>query len=283
MEGALNAGKLGLERVLVILEAPELVLSSPYITKMLFVDGSEPLVLLVATLPCERISDLLNMIRSLRSTSTRASAWKLSSGQSRFDGKYCKHRDGWNFDAFHWSTQIRKSESEIIVSDSSPTEERIHFTSADLKIIDELIVNFDAKVVVPRTRVRVPHLTDRVIVQSNPECAGNILSAWRLLPVTYLTRLQNLETSEKRVLQMAALPSGTSMGLIDALANWMSRIDDYSAYRISVGTEESYKADAMFNRRERAWKWNHGDFFDARSFSRMRREAERGTIPVDLA
>ncbi|MHA2353538.1 MAG: hypothetical protein ACXADC_00015 [Candidatus Thorarchaeota archaeon] len=309
MEGALNAAKLGLERVLVILEAPELVLSSPYITKTLFVDGSEPLVLLVATLPCERISDLLNMIRSLRTTSTRASAWKLSSGQSRFDGKYCQHRNGWDFDAFHWSTQIRKSESEIIVSDSSLTEERIHFTSADLKIIDELVDNFDAtaneivnatglsdstafrkraslideRVVVPRTRVRVPHLTDRVLVLSDPECAGNILSAWRLLPVTYLTRLQNLETSEKRVLQMAALPTGASRGLIESLANWMSRIDDYSVYNISAGSEENYKADAMFNRRERAWKWNQGDFFDARSFRRMRREAEKGIIPVDLA
>jgi DNA-binding Lrp family transcriptional regulator len=309
MEGALNASKLGLERVLVILEAPELVLSSPYITKTLFVDGSEPLVLLVATLPSERKSDLLDMIRSLRNTSTRASAWKLSAGQSRFNGKYCKPRVGWEFDRFHWSTQIRRSDSDIIVSDSSLAEERIHFTPADLKIIDELVVNFDAtaneivsstglsdstafrkraslledRVVVPRTRVRVPHLKDRVLVLSDPECAGNILSAWRLLPVTYLTRLVNLETSENRVLQMAALPPGTSEGLIEALANWMSRVDDYSAYTISAGTEDAFKADAMFNRRDRAWKWNQGDFFDARSFKRTRREAEKGIIPVDLA
>ncbi len=309
MEGALNASKLGLERVLVILEAPELVLSSPYITKTLFVDGAEPLVLLVATLPSERIRDLLDMIRSLRSTSARASAWKLSAGQSRFNGKYCKPRIGWEFDKFHWSTQIRKNDSEIIVSDSSPAEERIHFTPADLKIIDELVANFDAtaneivnatglsgstafrkrasllehKVVVPRTRVRVPYLNDRVLALSDPECAGNILTAWKLLPVTYLTRLVNLETSEKRVLQMAALPPGTSEGLIEALANWMSRVDDYSAYTICAGTEETFKADAMFNRRERAWKWNQGDFFDARSFQRTRREAEKGTIPVDLA
>ncbi|MFX1262623.1 MAG: hypothetical protein ACFFAZ_11080 [Promethearchaeota archaeon] len=309
IEGALNASKLGLERVLVILEAPELVLSSPYITKALFVDGSEPLVLLVATLPSERIADLLDMIRSLRSTSSRASVWRLSAGQSRFNGKYCKPRVGWEFDKFHWSTQIRKSDSEIIVSDSSPTEERIRFTPADLKTIDELVVNFDAtaneivnatglsdstafrkraslleeRVVVPRTRVRVPHLKDRVLVLSNPECAGNVLTAWRLLPVTYLTRLVNLETTEKRVLQMAALPPGTSEGLIEALGNWMSRVDDYSAHIISAGTEEVFKADAMFNRRERTWKWNQGDFFDVRSFRRTRREAERGTIPVDLA
>jgi DNA-binding Lrp family transcriptional regulator len=309
MEGALNASKLGLERVLVILEAPELVLSSPYITKTLFVDGSEPLVLLVATLPSERISDLLDMIRSLRSTSARASAWKLSAGQSRFNGKYCKPRVGWEFDKFHWSTQIRKSYSEIIVSDSSLVEERINFTPADLKIIDELVANFDAtaneivnatglsdstafrkrasllddKVVVPRTRVRVPFLTDRVLVLSDPECAGNILTAWKLLPVTYLTKLVNLETSEKRVLQMAALPPGTSEGLIDALANWMSRVDNYSAHTISAGTEDTFKADAMFYRHERAWKWNQGDFFDARSFQRSRREAEKGIIPVDLA
>ncbi|MHA2003833.1 MAG: hypothetical protein ACW960_06985 [Candidatus Thorarchaeota archaeon] len=109
MEGALNASKLGLERVLVILETPELVLSSPYITKTLFVDGSEPLVLLVATLPSERITDLLDMIRSLRSTSTRASAWRLSAGQSRFNGKYCKPRVGWDFDRFHSQLDSRGS------------------------------------------------------------------------------------------------------------------------------------------------------------------------------
>ncbi|MHA2070724.1 MAG: hypothetical protein ACW985_02940 [Candidatus Thorarchaeota archaeon] len=309
MEGALNASKLGLERVLVILETPELVLSSPYITKTLFVDGSEPLVLLVATLPSERITDLLDMIRSLRSTSTRASAWRLSAGQSRFNGKYCKPRVGWDFDRFHWSTQIRKNDSDIIISDSSLAEERIHFSPADLKIIDELVINFDAtaneivnatglsdstafrkraslledRVVIPRTRVRVPHLKDRVLALSDPECAGNILSAWSLLPVTYLTRLVNIETSEKRVLQMAALPPGTSEGLIESLADWMSRVDDYSAHTISAGTEDTFKADAMFNRRERAWKWNQGDFFDARSFRRTRREAENGIIPVDLA
>ncbi|MHA2192430.1 MAG: hypothetical protein ACXAAR_03270 [Candidatus Thorarchaeota archaeon] len=92
------------------------------------------------------------------------------------------------------------------------------------------------RVVIPRTRVRVPHLKDRVLALSDPECAGNILSAWSLLPVTYLTRLVNIETSEKRVLQMAALPPGTSEGLIESLADWMSRVDDYSAHTISAGT-----------------------------------------------
>ncbi|MFW9846294.1 MAG: hypothetical protein ACFFD6_06080 [Candidatus Thorarchaeota archaeon] len=309
MEGALNASKLGLERVLVMLESPELVLSSPYITKSLFIDGAEPLVLSIATLPAERIDDLLNMIRSLRSTSSRASAWRISAGQSRFEGMYCRPRVGWDFDVFHYSTQVRKGDSDIIVSDKPPGgADRVHFTPADLKILDELVSNYEStaneivnatglsdstafrkravlleeKVVVPRTRVRVPNLTDRVIALSDPECAGNILSAWRLLPVTYLTRLENLETSEKRVLQMAALPPGTSKALIGALSAWMSRVDDYTAHIISAGIEHTFSVEAMFSRREKGWKWAQGDFFDAMSYKPMRREAERGVIPVDL-
>ena len=43
-EGILNFEKLGLQQVLIVLEAPKLVVSSPYITRTLFVDGSNPMV-----------------------------------------------------------------------------------------------------------------------------------------------------------------------------------------------------------------------------------------------
>ncbi|MHA2432365.1 MAG: winged helix-turn-helix domain-containing protein, partial [Candidatus Thorarchaeota archaeon] len=275
IEGLLNAGKLGLQRVLVLLESPTLVLSSVYITKTLFIDGAEPRVLHVATIPNDRIEDMLNIVRGLRTTSTRASVWKISAGKPAFDGRYSS-KTGWNLDVFHWSTQVRKGENHLVLGESSPsTPELVHFTATDLKIADQLNINFEAtaqeivestglsestvfrkraqliekRVVVPRSRARVPQLTDRVLVLSDASTAGSILAAWSLLPITYMTRLENLETSETRVLQIAALPPGTSRSFIRALESWMSRVDDYSANVVHAGTESCFKAAAMFNRR----------------------------------
>jgi DNA-binding Lrp family transcriptional regulator len=309
MEGLLNAGKLGLQRVLILLESPELVLSSVYITKTLFVDGAEPKVLHVATIPSERMEDMLNIVRGLRTTSGKVSAWKLSTGKPAFDGRYSS-KTGWNLDTFHWSTQVRKGENLLTLSEPPPSKpERVHFTAADLKIIDQLALNFEAtaqeivkatglsestafrkrsqlieeRVVVPRSRARVPQLTDRVLVLSDVNTAGTILPAWGFLPVTYVTRLENLETSEVRVLQIAALPPGTSRSLINGLESWMSRVDDYSADVVQAGAESRFMTAAMFNRRDSAWKWGHGDFFDARSYASVRKESENGEVPVDLA
>ncbi|MFX1266130.1 MAG: hypothetical protein ACFFH0_12160, partial [Promethearchaeota archaeon] len=309
MEGLLNAGKLGLQRVLILLESPELVLSSVYITKSLFIDGAEPKVLHVATIPGERLEDMLNIVRGLRTTSAKVSAWKLSTGKPAFDGRYSS-KTGWNLDTFHWSTQVRKCDNQLVLSEPpSSKSERVHFTPADLKIIDQLALNYEAtaqeiieatglsestafrkraqlieeRVVVPRPRTRVPQLTDRVLVLSDVSTAGTILPAWGLLPVTYVTRLENLETSERRVLQNAALPPGTSRSLIRALESWMSRVDDYSADVVQAGAESRFMTAAMFNRCERAWKWGHGDFFDARSYTSVRKESENREVPVDLA
>ncbi|MFX0107063.1 MAG: hypothetical protein ACFE7R_02165 [Candidatus Hodarchaeota archaeon] len=308
IEGLHNLQKLGLQRVLLILESPKLVLSSPYVTRSLYIDGSESLVFLVITFPANRTDELLNLVRSLRSTSHRVTAWRLSKGRSKFSGMYSSEKKCWNLDLFHWKLQLRKDESQITVSYSSPdTNDRTHFTAADLKILDHLVNDFDAKAseiveatglsestafrrratlieenaVVPRARVRIPILTDRVLVSSDPECASNLLSAWTLLPLTYLTQIKNLETGERRVLQLAAIPPGMGSGLVRTLNSAMSRVDDYSAYTISAGTVGHVKTSSLFNRREKTWK--RGDFFDARSYEIVRREAEIGEIPLDLA
>ncbi len=309
MEGVLNAGKLGLQRVLILLESPELVLSSVYITKTLFIDGAEPKVLHVATIPAQRMEDMLNIVRGLRTTSAKASAWSLSTGKPAFDGRYST-KTGWNLDTFHWSTQVRKGDNQLILGEPRASKpERIHFTPADLKIIDQLALDYEAtaqeiveatglsestafrkraqlieeRVVFPRFRARVPQLTDRVLVMSDVSTAGTVLPAWGLLPVTYVTRLENLETSERRVLHIAALPPGTSRSLIRALQSWMSRVDDYSADAVQAGAENRFMTAAMFNRDERAWKWGHGDFFDVRSYASVRRESENRDVPLDLA
>jgi len=63
----------------------------------------------------------------------------------------------------------------------------------------------------------------------------------------------------------------------------MSRVDDYSADVVRAGAESRFMTAAMFDRRERAWKWGRGDFFDARSYATVRKESENREIPVDLA
>jgi len=308
-EGLLNVERLGLQQILIILEAPKLVVSSPYITRTLFVDGSNPMVFQVASMPTRHIEDLHNITRSLRGTSFRASSWYLSRGQPRFNGKYCTKRGDWKLDLFHWKLQLRKEEDSLVVGDSPPGKtEVVHFTPADLRILDQLISNFDAtandivestsfsdstafrrrsmilenEMVIPRTRARIPQLKDRVLVMTSPDCAGSILGAWSQLPVTYTTRLENIETREKKVLLLAALPPGTSESLIKALESSMSRVDDYSAYIVSAGNEVQLTTTFMYDRKEKTWKWNKGDFLDARTYEIVRRECSEGTIPVDL-
>ncbi len=308
-EGLLNVEKLGLQQILIMLEAPKLVVSSPYITRTLFVDGSNPMVFQVASIPSGFISDLHNIIRSLRGTSYKASCWYLSRGQPMFNGKYCTNRGDWKIDIFHWKLQLRKEEDSLVFGDSTPGKpEVIHFTPADLKILDRLIENYEATaneivestslsdstafrkrsmilendIVIPRARVKVPQLKDRVLVITSPECAGNILSAWSQLPVTYTTRLENIETGEKKVLLLAALPPGTAESLTKALDASMSRVDDYSAYIVSAGNEVRLTTSFMYDRKEKRWKWNKGDFLDARTYEIVRRECSDGPIPVDL-
>ncbi|NHI83045.1 MAG: winged helix-turn-helix domain-containing protein [Candidatus Thorarchaeota archaeon] len=308
-EGLLNFEKMGLQQILIILEAPKLVVSSPYITKTLFVDGPNPMVFQVASMPIRYIDDIQNIIRSLRGTSFRASCWYIYRGQLMFNGKYCDRRGEWNLDLFHWKMQLRREDEDLVIGEQlRGKEEVMHLTPVDLRILDTLIENYDAtaseiveatgisestafrrrsqilekNVIMPRCRIRIPQLKDRVLVITSPNCAGSILRAWSQLPVTYTTRLENIETHERKVLLFAAIPLGTTDSLLKALNSSMSRVDDYAAYSISAGSEVQLATSFMFNRKEMQWKWNKGDLLDARTYEIVRRECEGRSIPVDL-
>ncbi|MFX1367721.1 MAG: hypothetical protein ACFFAY_03890, partial [Promethearchaeota archaeon] len=67
-----------------------------------------------------------------------------------------------------------------------------------------------------------------------------------------------------------------------ALDASMSRVDDYSAYIVSAGNEVRLTTSFMYDRKEKRWKWNKGDFLDARTYEIVRRECSDGPIPVDL-
>ncbi len=312
IKGLLNTNLLGLERVLIILENPTLVLSGPYIHKALFVDSPSPTAFLVATLPMERVPELLKMIKSLRSTAGSVSAWKLSAGKPRFSSVYYNSKTGeWRPNLLHFRLMLRTRGDDLTVGTrfSVPTIPSSTFTSAELKILEKIVENYEAtaveitestdlsestafrkrsqlinnRVVVPRATVTIPKLKDRVVVLLSPDCAGNIVPAWSQLPLTYVSRLENLENhDERKILLLSALASGSASDLIDVLYSEKSSADDFAAHSVTGGITNPIRVASMFNRREKRWKWDPR-FFDLLSYGVARNESTRSSIPLDLA
>jgi DNA-binding Lrp family transcriptional regulator len=310
--GMLNTDRLGLERVLIIFESPSLVLSGPYVQKTLMVDGYSPLVLVVATIPHNKRQELLDTIKSFRGSTGGASVWSLSDGRPFFNGRYFNAQDGWNLDLLHFRLMLRKGGDPLLLADvATPSPQKPNrFTYADVKIIDALVDGFDStgndivastglspstafrkrsqliknRVVLPRARVNIPRLSDRVICLLSPECSGDIIPAWNNLPITYQSRIQNIEDpSEKKVLLVSALPAGSGRNLINVLNDETSKIHDYSAHAVAAGAGQSTKVASMYDRRGDKWKWDVSKFFDALTYSVVRREAAPTDIPLDLA
>jgi hypothetical protein len=118
----------------------------------------------------------------------------------------------------------------------------------------------------------------------SPNVAADIVRAWQALPVTYITKVTNIEDpARSRVLLLAALPRGAAVRLVNVLLSELSRADDYVAQIVSSGQESFVSTAAMFDRKSKSWKWSRGDFFDVRSYGVVRNEAETGTVPIDLA
>lgn len=310
--GMLNTSSLGLDRVLVFLESPSLVLSGPYCQNTVFIDGSPSIVLIVVYVPHCKQDDFLDIVRSFRDGTTNATAWKLSAGHPRFCGMYFDKEDGWDLDLLHFRLMLRKGGSTLTLADMSPTSiiDQYHFTFADTLVMDALIKSLDGtaadiakstklsqtttfrkrnqllktNIIIPRARVTIPRLSDRVFCLLSPDCAGDIIAAWRNLPVSYQSRLENLEdASEKRVLLSTALPTGSSQDLIDVLKDEISKIHEYSVHNVAAGIGGNTKVSSMFDRRNDRWKWDVSRHFDAVSYSIVRKEATSRNIPLDLA
>jgi DNA-binding Lrp family transcriptional regulator len=312
IKGLLNTNVLGLERILIILENPTLVLSGPYIHKALFVDSPSSIAFLVSTLPRERVPEVLKMIKSLRGTAGSVSAWKLSAGKPRFSDVYYNVKTGeWRPNLFHFRLMLRVRDDDITVGTRSfaSTIPSSMFTSAELQILERIVENYEAtaveitestdlsestafkkrsqlisnRVVVPRATVTIPKLKDRVIAIMSPDCAGGIVPAWSQLPLTYVARLENLENpSEKKILLLSALASGSASDLIDVLYSEKSRVDDFIAHSVTGGITNPIKVASMFDRREKRWKWDPS-YFDLLSYGIARKESGRNSIPLDLA
>jgi hypothetical protein len=127
-------------------------------------------------------------------------------------------------------------------------------------------------------------LSDRVICLLSPDCSGDIIPAWDHLPLTYQSRIQNLENpSDKKVLLVSALPAGSGRDLIDVLDDETSKVHDYSAHLVAAGVGGSSKVTSLYDRRSDQWKWDVSKFFDAITYSVVRQDASPKNIPLDLA
>ena len=309
--GMLNPNRLGLDRLLIILENPSMVLSGPYCQKNLFIDGSPSVVFTVVNIPHTKIKDMIEVVRSLRNATTNASVWRLSTGIPRFDGTYFNKRDGWELDLLHFRLMLRKGGEEMAMSEiPSPTvEDPVKFTGAEVLVMDALIKSLDGtagdivkttnlsessafrkrsyllknRIILPRAHVAIPQLSDRVITLLTPEIAGDIAPAWSKLPLTYTSQIQNLENKERRVLLSTALPTGAGRDLITVMKDEISKVHRYSIHRVAAGSGLTTKVSSMFDRRKKSWKWDVSRYFDVVSYGVMRKDASESEIPLDLA
>jgi DNA-binding Lrp family transcriptional regulator len=310
--GMLNTDLLGLERVLILQESPSLVLSGPYSQKHLFVDGYAPLVLQTFLIPHTKRKDFMNTVRSLRSSTTNVSVFALSTGRPNFSGLYSSPRNGWNIDLLHFRLLLRKGGEPIVLSDipSPSIPENTHLAYSDTRIMDELVESLDGSandiaentglslstafrkranllqngIILPRGRVNIPELSDRVAVICGPEAGGNIQVGWQDLPLTFTSQIQNLEDrSEKKMLLLSALPTGSAQSLLDVLYQETSRADDLSAWKIAAGIGGRTKVSSMFDRHRNTWLFDTSQHFDALPYSVARKDASLHDISIDLA
>jgi len=309
--GMLNPNRLGLDRLLIILENPSMVLSGPYTQKMLFVDGSPSIVFTVVNVPHTKINDMVNVVHSLRDFTSNASIWRLSTGIPRFDGTYFNKQDGWNLDLLHFRLMLRKGGDSLTMSEIPPpsVEDPVKFTSSEVLVMDALIHSLDGtagdivkttklsessafrkrayllknNIILPRAHVSIPQLGDRVICLLSPDIAGDIAPAWSKLPLIYQSQIRNLESGDKRVLLSTALPTGSGRDLISVMKDEISRVHRYSIHRVAAGAGVRTKVSSMFDRRAKTWKWDTSRYFDVVSYGIMRKEASESEIPIDLA
>jgi DNA-binding Lrp family transcriptional regulator len=309
--GMLNPNRLGLDRLLIILENPSMVLSGPYTQKMLFVDGSPSVVFTVVNVPHTKILDMVEVVRSLRDFTSNASIWRLSTGIPRFDGTYFNRREGWNLDLLHFRLMLRKGGKMLTMSEIPPpsVEDPVSFTSSEVLVMDALIHSLDGtagdivkktklsessafrkrayllknNIILPRAHVSIPQLGDRVISLLSPEIAGDIAPAWSKLPLTYQSQIRNLESGDKRVLLSTALPTGSGRDLISVMRDEISKVHRYSIHRVAAGSGVTTKVSSMFDRRAKTWKWDTSRYFDVVSYGVMRKDASESEIPIDLA
>ncbi|MHA1906077.1 MAG: hypothetical protein ACW98Y_02185 [Candidatus Thorarchaeota archaeon] len=310
-EGRVDAASLGLDRVLIIMEGMSGVISSPYFTRALFVDGSTPKVYIKGLVPAKKRKDFLQTIGTLRSLSENTTVWALSAGEPRFGTAYYDSSNKkFQFDPLHFRLLLRAGGEELTLGNFPVGQIRFpeRFKESETKIIEQLIQNFDLTaaelseltklsesttfrkrarivnegIVRPRPKITIPTLSDRLIGVFDADAASTILPAWSQLPLTYTSMITNLEKkNEKKIVFATALPAGSARDLLDVLASERSRVDDFVVHEVAGGTVSHLPVNSLYNHATKDWIFE-SNFFELRSFGIVRKEASRKDIPLDL-
>lgn len=307
----LNARALGMERYLILLENPSLVLSTSYRTpeQHLFVDGQPRLVFSTIMAPIKIKNDLVDMIEKSRSHFI-ATAYTISPVQASFSGMYYGIGGDWLLDLLHLSMCFDKfvnSASPIVTKNSTLPRMNKQITYEDAIIMDALLNHIDASsatyfpnlpktriirkknewlrnhIIVPRGRVSIPQLSERIVVLCNRDANDCI---WQNLPLTYTYSLQNVaDKSDKKMLLLSALPTGTSRGLLDIIGTETSKALEISAWKIAAGRQRrSISLSRLFDwGKKTLLPFEFSQHVDAWTYSVMRHEASIDNIPFDLA
>ncbi len=315
-QAILNVGEMGLARILVVLVEPTFVISSPYVEKTLYCDGPTRIVFQTLTAPRERVSDIVVLVRSLRTTSESVRVWRLSTGRLRFSSLYYNQHCGrrrWTVDPVILHLLLRHTGEPVVMGTDEPVGTvRTSFSDADTRLIDILRQEFTAaaselakqtglsestifkrrarltgelSVLLPRARPQLDWLTDRLLLFVPPEQAGTFLRAWLSLPITYISRVRDVESGkETRVLMLAALPTGTA----EDIAYVFARHEEDEGGRfhptaVNAGMDDRILVHTVYDHVDRTWRWDSNDFLDLEKFFTARRRATRRGLPVDLA
>ncbi|MGV9169803.1 MAG: hypothetical protein ACOC38_07690 [Promethearchaeia archaeon] len=308
VRGLLNASKLGLQRYLIVLESPNLIPSSPYFHKFLFTASAQK-VFIVATIPKQKESDFLNMVRSLRTDARSVTAYKLSRGTLHFSPSYySKDKRSWEIEPLHFGMLLRQGGQELVFGESRRNvgDNEVTLANSEPKILQVLLQYYDMavseissrtglsettvvdtrlrllneRVVLPRPRLRIPTLREMLIFHMS-DAAGDLLAASRYLPLTYISRIENLETSEQRILLLSFCKKGSTAEMKNLALRATSLVDNVVVHRLQSGISDCVSVETMYDVKKGAWAWDN-NFFDAVGYRTLRRSASPEDIPLDL-
>ncbi len=313
IQSIMDVRRIGLARVLVYMVQPSFVISSPYLEKCLFIERPQRVVFQVLTIPQEHVSDILALVRLLRGTSSSARVWQLSAGSLQMSSTFydTEFRNMWSVDTVCLNILARSEDSTLILSPEDTTvAHRPQLLHTDALLLDRLRENLNSTaselsretdlsestvfkrraalikergLVIPRARPRIPLLTDRLLLIVEPEEASSCLSAWRSLPVTYVTRITDLENKHlTRILMMASIPRGEGEMVRRRLR--IAHGDDLTMQPMVVesGTDERISVAALYDVKSLRWRWEPNDFLDVIEFESAHGDQE-GAVPIDLS
>ena len=133
----------------------------------------------------------------------------------------------------------------------------------------------------PRPRLRIPTLQEMLLFHMS-DAAGDLLATSRYLPLTYTSKIENLETSEPRILLLAYCKGGLTREMKDLALRATSLVDNVVVHRVQCGISDCIPVETMYDAKKGEWIWNNA-LFDAVGYNTLRRSASRDDIPLDLS